>query len=64
MRIDISNRCPMCGKSHSVEVNLSAYEKWQNGELIQRAMPNLSATEREQLISGFCPDCQDKIFGK
>ena len=63
MRIDVSNRCPMCGKLHSVEVNLSAYEKWQNGELIQNAMPNLSATEREQLISGFCPDCQEKIFG-
>lgn len=63
MRIDVANRCPMCGKSHSVEVNLTAYEKWQNGELIQKAMPELSPIEREQLISGFCPDCQKVIFG-
>lgn len=63
MIINVANRCPMCGKTHSVEVNLTAYEKWQNGELIQNAMPKLSPTEREQLISGFCPDCQTVIFG-
>lgn len=64
LKFNVAINCPMCRKTHCVEVEVKAYEKWQNGELIQNAMPNLSATEREQLISGFCPDCQDKIFGK
>jgi hypothetical protein len=30
--------------------------------LAQDAFPYLSATEREQLISHICPDCQHDIF--
>ncbi len=63
MRIDVLISCVFCGKDHSVEVDLARYEMWQAGELIQKAMPNLSATEREQLISGICPKCQGSIFG-
>ena len=54
--------CPICGKTHYVEVNESAYWKWQDGILIQNAMPELTPTEREQLISGICPKCQEFIF--
>ena len=63
MRINISIICPFCGADHAVEVNLAQYEAWQNGELIQNAMPDLTPTEREQLISGLCPKCQAKMFG-
>ena len=56
--------CPFCGKEHFVEVEESAFDAWQNGELIQRAMPNLTPTEREQLISHICPTCQVGIFGE
>ena len=59
----IEMKCPFCGREHSVTVNADAYNDWLNGDLIQRAMPELSATEREQLISQTCPTCQDKIFG-
>lgn len=55
--------CPFCGCVHTVEVNEDAYYDWQEGMLIQNAMPDLTPTEREQLISKLCPDCQDKIFG-
>ena len=55
--------CPICGKEHSVVVDYEAFCDWQNGELIQVAMPNLTPTEREQLISDLCPECQEKIFG-
>ena len=64
MRIDVAITCPFCGENHAVEVNLAQYEAWQNGELIQNAMPNLTPTEREQLISGLCPKCQAEIFGE
>lgn len=55
--------CPFCSTVHSVKVDAIAYERWQNGVLIQKAMPELSPTEREQLISALCPKCQDNIFG-
>jgi hypothetical protein len=52
----------MCHGVHYVEVEKDAYEAWQDGMLIQNAMPNLDPTEREQLISGLCPMCQDEVF--
>ena len=64
MRIDVTMTCPLCGEDHAVEVNLAQYEAWQNGELIQNAMPDLTPTEREQLISGLCPKCQTEMFGE
>lgn len=64
MRIDVEITCPFCGANHAVEVNLAQFESWQNGELIQNAMPDLTFTEREQLISGLCPKCQAKAFGE
>ena len=54
--------CVFCRKTHSVKVKASQFEAWQNGELIQNAMPDLSPTEREQLISRICPKCQMKVF--
>lgn len=60
----ITITCPFCGKEHSVEVSESAFYKWQGGILIQNAMPTLSATEREQLISRICPACQANLFGE
>ncbi len=62
MRVNVEIVCPFCGVEHSVEVNLAQFEAWQNGELIQNAIPNLSATEREQLISHLCPKCQAEVF--
>lgn len=55
--------CPFCHKAHYVEVNRADYYRWRDGELIQNAMPDLSPTEREQLISNLCPECQEIIFG-
>ena len=64
MRIYVAITCPFCGEDHAVEVNLAQYEAWQNGEPIQNTMPNLTPTEREQLISGLCPKCQAEMFGE
>lgn len=61
--ITVKMNCVFCGRSHSVSAPSKGYHAWQGGELIQRALPQLSATEREQLISGICPKCQEKIFG-
>jgi hypothetical protein len=61
--LTITIQCPFCGEYHEVDVNETAYDNWQSGELIQNAMPDLTPTEREQLISHLCPACQVKIFG-
>jgi hypothetical protein len=39
------------------------YDAWRNGALIQRAMPQLSADEREFLKTGITPEEWKKIFG-
>ena len=64
MRTNIAMTCTFCGKFHLVEVDLEQFEAWRNGELIQNAMPDLTPTEREELISGLCPKCQAKMFGE
>ena len=51
-------QCPFCGKTHGVNVSESAYFDWEDGALIQEVMPELTPTEREQIISHICPECQ------
>lgn len=55
-------RCPFCGKKVEVEVEESQYIAWLNGALVQDAFPTMSATNREILLTGMCPKCQDIIF--
>lgn len=49
--------CPLCGEKNIIRVNSSDYDRWKNGELIQRCFPYLSSDERELLITGICPKC-------
>lgn len=56
--------CPICGNYHYVDVNKNDLIAWgENEVLAQKAFPYLSSTEREQLISHWCPECQERIFG-
>lgn len=57
-----SRPCPWCGKKTRVAADEKDYMSWKNGELIQRAFPYLSAAKRESLITGFCEECQKKIW--
>ena len=60
--IEVVEVCPFCGEIHSVVVPAEGYFAWQSGELIQNALPMLTPTQREQIISGICPRCQNSIF--
>ncbi len=63
--VTILTWCPSCGGTNEVTISLASYLKWQReGELIQFAMPDLSADEREMLMTGTCPPCWDKMFGE
>lgn len=54
--------CPFCNRETFVIASEVGFDSWQNGTLIQKALPNLNPTERETLISGLCPLCQATIF--
>ena len=55
-------QCRICKDTHVLMVRRHDVDRWQNGTLIQDAMPYLSADERELLISGTCGACFDKMF--
>jgi hypothetical protein len=59
--MNIQKCCHICKKSVVIAVSDAQYQAWQNGEVIQKAMPNLTPGEREILISGICERCFDII---
>lgn len=70
---DITVVCRSCEKPHTVTVIPEHFALWgtiedgvpranPRGSLIQVAMPELSADDRELLISGTCGPCFDKMF--
>lgn len=63
----IKTVCPMCGDVAYIELNdeeYARYQEWRRGKmLIQEALPNLSADEREMLKTGICAYCWEEMFG-
>tara|TARA_A100001037_G_scaffold264069_1_gene254649 strand:- start:874 stop:1086 length:213 start_codon:yes stop_codon:yes gene_type:complete len=55
-------QCWQCKEEHVIMADERDICDWQDGELIQDALPYLSASEREMLISGTCDDCWQKMF--
>ena len=56
--------CPFCGKKTEVSLTEEEYERVQSGQyLIQDALPNRTATERELVKTGMCVECQNDVFG-
>lgn len=63
MQLKLYIECVLCHKKYLVQVDSDAYYKWKNGEgFIQDLMPELSASDRELLISNTCDDCFDMLF--
>lgn len=69
--VEVSNTCPLCGKPSKVVVDKEQYEAWVLGRLkrkpsvthsVQVIFSDLSAGERETLISGCHEECFDKAF--
>lgn len=55
--------CPLCGKSAEVRnLRKNAYEWWRRGAMVQDAFPELTADEREILVSGTHGRCFDAGF--
>ena len=65
--VNVEFECPMCGITHYIyEVPISLVERVRNrrqtGEYIQDILKDYSPSDREKFITGYCDDCQKKIF--
>ena len=65
--VEVSAHCPECSQLYKFtipivefQIGLEAYT--QHHKMIQEAFKNVSDTNREFMISGFCPTCWDKAF--
>lgn len=61
----ITRVSPYSGEENTLNIPVTQAEldRWQDGELIQNAMPHLSAEQREFLISGLAPGEFASMFG-
>ena len=64
MKIEISRKCPFCGKVSTHSYDKDAYERYMSGECsIQEVFYNEHPMDRELLLTGMCHDCCEKTFG-
>jgi hypothetical protein len=56
--------CTVCNQYEVWSLNQDAVTRWQAGESIQTAFPDMSVGDREVLISGTHTACWDKLFPK
>jgi len=60
----ITRTSPFTGTtiSMNIAVTQAQLDAWQAGTLIQDAMPNLSADEREFIMTGITPEEWEELF--
>lgn len=63
-KLTLEVKCNLCRTELEIPVTEKDWKKYQEGELIQRCFPYLTPEQRELIISGTCPDCFNKLFGK
>ena len=61
----IERTSPFSGKKNEMDIDVTQeqIDEWKNGELIQNAMPNVSADEREFIMTGITPEEWENTFG-
>jgi len=51
-------------RTRDIEVTNEQIDRWRNGELIQNAMPELSADDRDFIMTGLTPEDWDMLSDK
>lgn len=60
----LTRPCGFCGEWGEVIVPENGFYSWASDRVpIQDAMPDVPKEQREQLVSGTCPDCWKEYFG-
>lgn len=54
--------CVHCGRLYTLQLSKAGIKARKNGAYVQDAFPELTAGERELLISGTCDDCWKRFF--
>lgn len=54
--------CPFCGKGCVTVVPAQGLWDWEHGKFAQQAFPDLTATEREQVMTGTHGECWDRYM--
>jgi hypothetical protein len=64
--MQITRKSMFTGKINTMEIEVSEAQiaRWERGELIQNATPNLTPDEREFIKTGVTPEEWDAQFGE
>jgi hypothetical protein len=62
MKMTVEIKCKTCGKTYKFEINPKGYVRWEEGTPIQVALPELTPSQRELMISQTCDTCFDTIL--
>ena len=62
--MQITRTNPFTGKTNTreIDVTYNQLDRWQGGELIQVAMPHLSADDREWIKTGITSESWNEMF--
>lgn len=62
--IRLTRISPVTGKANTRDLDITEaqFSAWANGEMIQVAMPNLSADDREFVMTGCTPEDWATMF--
>ncbi len=63
-QMNLTKQCKFCKQLKQISVDVDGFRRWLRGDLIQVALPNSSADDRELLQSGTCGPCYDKLFAE
>jgi hypothetical protein len=60
----ITRPSPFTGEIRSLDLPITEaqYDAWRSGVLIQKAMPNLTESQREFILTGMTDDEWDELF--
>jgi len=60
----ITRNSPFTGTTitMNIDVTQAQLDAWESGTLIQDAMPNISADEREFIMTGITPEEWEELF--
>lgn len=63
--MNITRKNPISGETitRDIDVTQEQLDAWNSGTLIQRAMPQLSADDREFILTGILPEQWEELFG-
>ena len=62
--VSVEIKCKLCDEIKLLKLSDSGLKKLYKGELIQRVFPDLSAGDRELIVSATCNDCFNEMFPK